>query len=394
MASSRRQQRVLFLVPYPKACAPSQRLKFEQYYTYFQQQDIEVAISPFVCPALWQILYQPGHLFTKGLLTLYGYLRRVRDFLRASRFDAIYVHLWALPFGPPWFEEALARRGVPMIYDIDDLIYLPRASQANAFMARFRKEDRIARIMSIVRHVIVCTEYLKQFALRYNPAVTCIPSTIDTAVYYPRRHPQDTQSVTIGWSGSHSTSAYLHLLAPVLRDVSRRFAIRLLVIGDARFRMDGVRVEARPWVLERETSDLAEMDIGVYPLPNEEWVLGKSGLKALQYMGMGVPVVASAIGQACEFIRDGENGFLARTIEEWENRLARLILDPSFRAQMGAAGRRTVEARFSVQMTAPVYHQVLTSVLMQSPTVEGRTGEASSTWASDHLEAPRTLVRR
>jgi glycosyltransferase involved in cell wall biosynthesis len=127
--------------------------------------------------------------------------------------------------------------------------------------------------------------------------------------------------------------------------------------------MDGVRVEARPWTLAGETTDLAAMDIGVYPLPDEEWVLGKSGLKALQYMGVGVPVVASRIGAACDFIRDGVNGYLAGSIDEWIERLSRLIVDPSLRAKVGREGRATVEERFSVRVTAPIYLRIIDSVL-------------------------------
>jgi glycosyltransferase involved in cell wall biosynthesis len=355
----RSRARLLVLAPYPLGCAPSQRLKFEQYYDDFEQGGFSVTASPFVCPALWRILYERGRLARKVLLTLYGYARRLRDFARAGRFDLVYVHLWAVPFGPPWFEEALVRRGIPIVYDIDDLIYLPKASQANQFLRRFRKEARISRIMRAAHHVIASTEYLRRFALRHNPAATYISSTIDTARYVPRQHSQETRRVTIGWSGSHSTSPYLHLLAPVLQELSRRFDLRLLVIGDARFRMAGVRVEARAWDRARETADLAEMDIGVYPLPDEEWVLGKSGLKALQYMGMGVPVVASRVGAVCEFIQDGENGFLAWGPDEWIERLSQLICTPALRRQMGWAGRTTVERRFSVAVTTPVYLRIL-----------------------------------
>jgi glycosyltransferase involved in cell wall biosynthesis len=315
-----------------------------------------------------------------------GYLRRAWDVVRAGQFDAVYVHLWVVPFGPPWFEEWLARRGIPLIYDIDDLIYLPKASHANAFLARWRKNaTSIARMMHVAKHVIVCTQYLERFAKQHNPAVTCISSTINTEVYRPRQHSRATRGVTIGWSGSHSTSAYLHELAPVLRELSRRFAIRLLVVGDVRFRMEGVNVEARPWCLARETADLAEMDIGVYPLPHEEWVLGKSGLKALQYMGMGIPVVASAIGEVCRVVRDGDNGFLVHTPEEWIDRVRELIEDPDRRVAMGLAGRLTVEQSFSVKVTAPIYQQVLDSVL-------GPVMEPSKPPVSESLQ-PVTMVR-
>ena len=362
----RPRYRGLFLTPYPLHCAPSQRLKFEQYYSTFEDHQIQVVVSPFVGPALWSVLYQRGHLARKAILGVWGYLRRLRDLRRALRADFVYVHLWALPFGPPWFEEFLARRGVRLIYDIDDLIYLPRASAANQFVRGLRREERIVRIIRASAHVIVCTEHLRQFAATRNPRVTLISSTIDTELYQPRQHSGESQAITIGWSGSHSTAPYVRMLEPALRRLEERFTLRFLLIGDPEFRLDGVNIEARPWSLEWETANLSEMDIGVYPLPDEEWVLGKSGLKALQYMGVGVPVVASRIGAACGFIRDGENGFLATSTDEWVEKLTRLVTDPALRSRMGRAGRATVEERFSVRATAPVYLGVIESVL-QSP---------------------------
>jgi L-malate glycosyltransferase len=365
----RPRRRALFLTPYPLHSAPSQRLKFEQYYASFEDCGIQVVVSPFVSLALWRVLYRRGYLGHKALFGAVACLRRLFDLWRAPRFDVVYVHLWALPFGPPWFEEFLSRSGVKIVYDIDDLIYLPRASAANPFVRRLRREKRIERIMQAAAHVVVCTTYLRDFATPHNPNVTLISSTIDTDLYQPRRHSDERQRVTIGWSGSHSTSPYLQMLGPALRELGRRFDVRLLVIGDADFRLDGVAVEARPWSVERETATLREMDIGVYPLPDEEWVLGKSGLKALQYMGVGVPVVASRIGAACEFIRDGDNGFLAASTDEWIEKLSRLITDPALRASMGSAGRRTVEERFSVRVTAPVYVHVLDAMFTRDPVV-------------------------
>lgn len=371
----RPRYRGLFLTPYPLHCAPSQRLKFEQYYGSFEDHRIQAVVSPFVGPALWRDLYDPGHLFRKLVFGMWGHVRRLRDLCRAPAFDFVYVHLWALPFGPPWFEEFLARRGVKIIYDIDDLIYLPKASAANRFVRPLRRRDRIVRIMRAATDVIVCTEYLRRFASAFNPNVTLISSTIDTDIYQPRRHSAERHAITIGWSGSHSTAPYLHALAPALRELSQRFDIRLLVLGDGHFRIDGVKVDARPWSLEREVASLTEMDIGVYPLPDEEWVLGKSGLKALQYMGVGVPTVASRIGAACEFIHDGENGFLATSTDEWVDKLSQLVTDPGLRASMGRAGRATVEERFSVAVTAPVYLRIVESVLDSHPALapEGTT---------------------
>jgi glycosyltransferase involved in cell wall biosynthesis len=373
----RPRHRGLFLTPYPGHCAPSQRLKFEQYYASFEEHDIRVVVSPFVTPALWRVLYRRGFWIRKLFLSAWGHLRRLRDLRRASRFDFVYVHLWALPFGPPWFEERLARRGVRVIYDIDDLIYLPRASAANRFARAFRRGDWVVRILRAASHVIVSNAYIGRFASDHNANVTVISSTIDTDRLRPRRHSSARDGLTIGWTGSHSTVQYLDVIAPALRELSRRFAVRLLVVGAAPFTMEGVDVHARPWSLERDTDDLSEMDIGVYPLPDEEWVLGKTGIKALQYMGVGVPVVASGLGAEREFIRDGENGFLAASQEEWVDKISRLIVNPALRARMGEAGRATVEERYSVRRTAPSYLRVIASVLDGGETREKPGASAS-----------------
>jgi hypothetical protein len=93
--------------------------------------------------------------------------------------------------------------------------------------------------------------------------------------------------------------------------------------------------------------------VGVYPLTDDEWSKGKCGFKAIEFMACGVPVVAAAVGVNREIIEDGVNGFLASTEDEWVDKLGRLLSDPALRARLAAAGRRTVEARYSLRVNAP-----------------------------------------
>jgi glycosyltransferase involved in cell wall biosynthesis len=222
-----------------------------------------------------------------------------------------------------------------------------------------RGGGKVPELIARARHVIVCTPYLADYARRHNARVTNISSTIDTDAYVPREASAATEGVVIGWSGSHSTSPYLHRLDDVLRTLQREEGARVLVVGDADYAVEGLHLEARPWRLEREVADLREIDVGVYPLPHEEWVLGKSGLKALQYMALGIAPVVENVGVNPAIVEDGENGFLASGAEEWTVRLRRLIRDPELRARLGAAARATVEARYSVRANAPLYRAVL-----------------------------------
>lgn len=350
-----RQIRVLFIVPYPEDCAPSQRLKFEQHLAYLRQQGVQYDYAPFMSKTLWCVVYKPGHYGTKILHTLFGYLRRIRDVLRCRRYDLVYLHLEAAPFGPPIFERLIRWMGVPILYDLDDLIYLPHESPANPLVKFLRSYHKIPKIIGMSDQVIVVTQHLVAYAKKYNTNVIFIPPTIDTVTYLPKRNYQKKQ-VCIGWTGSYSTSKYLRLLEPVLREICKHHDVKILVIGDEEFSIPGLPIEAKPWNHAAEVEDIGKIDIGLYPLPKTEWVLGKGGLKALQYMGMGIPTVCTRYGAATEIIRDGENGFLADSHREWVEKLSLLITNAEFRKRMGQRARRTVEERYAVRMHAPTYH--------------------------------------
>jgi glycosyltransferase involved in cell wall biosynthesis len=351
--------RIVVLCPHPPDRAPGQRLKFEQYYDSWRAAGHEVVVRPFWSDAAWQVLYQRGHVVRKVAGVLGGLLRRLRDVREARRADLVYLFLEVAPVGPPIFERWIRRSRVPTVYDIDDLVYLPHHSAANRFMRWLRSHGKVPESIAAADHVIVCTEHLERYARQFSDRVTDISSTIDTDAYQPRRHDDRTRGVVIGWSGSHSTAPYLHLLDDVLRELARTDGITVKVIGDAGFAIDGVDVDAQAWRLESEVADLSMIDIGVYPLPDEEWVLGKSGLKALQYMALGIPTVAQRIGSNIEIIEEGVNGFLADAPDEWVAILRRLVNDPQLRRSIGERARQTVVDRYSVAVTAPVYLRIL-----------------------------------
>ena len=354
-------KRILVLCPYPMGVAPSQRFKFEQYYDDWRSHGWDVEVRPFWDSAAWSSLYAPGKGIRKTGHLLRGLVRRFLDLPRAFEADLIYVHLEAAPVGPPLLERLISAR-VPVVYDIDDLVQLPHASEANPFMRWIRSGDKPFRLMRLAEHVVVCTEHLKMLAGRENAKVTNISSTIDTEAYIPILPRARTDEVVVGWSGSHSTSPYLHLLDEVLLELQRTDGIRIRVIGDEHYSAPHLEVDALRWRAETEVEDLSAIDIGVYPLPDQEWVLGKSGLKLLQYMGMGIPAVAERIGTNLEIVQDGVNGFLARGPEDWSRKIRALVRDPALRGKVGRAGRQTVEARYSVKANASRYRDVLTAV--------------------------------
>jgi glycosyltransferase involved in cell wall biosynthesis len=355
--------KILFIVPYPFNKAPSQRLKFEQYYPAMREQGYELELAPFMSETLWRIAYVPGKTVMKILLTLVAYLRRMALLLRLPFCDIVYVHLFVTPFGPPFFEYLVRKLSRKVIYDIDDLVFLGKSSDANAAIRFLKGASKPVFLIRHADHVITCTPYLDAFARKHNLRTTDISSTIDTARYTLADTCRNNQDVVLGWSGSHSTSKYLGLLARALLQLRRLTPFKLKVMGDAGFRLPGIEVEAIAWSEEAELPFLRSLDIGLYPLPlDEEWVNGKSGLKALQYMAVGLPVVASDAGCTSRVVAHGKTGYLVKTMDEWTAALLELIGNPLLRRSMGEQGRRIVEESYSVNANKQLYLDILAGV--------------------------------
>ena len=339
---------------------PGQRLKYEQYFEHWRSHGFEVEVSSFMSEKMQKIVYQKGHLFDKIVGTIGGYFRKAGDLFSIGRYDAVYLFLWATPFGPPLMEWMICKLARTVIYDIDDLVFMKNINHENKFLALLKGKNKPIFMMKNAAHVITCTPYLDAIAQQYNQHTTDISSTINTIAYQPVNQYKNDHELVIGWSGSHSTSPYLYLLKDVFLELKKCMSFKLLVMGDPGFDIPGLNIEAIAWKEEWEIETLQRMDIGVYPLPvDEEWVMGKSGLKALQYMALGIPAIAARAGCNDRVIENEKSGFLVADEEEWLDKLKLLMEQPELRKKIGEEARLRVEKHFSVIANAPRYLSVL-----------------------------------
>lgn len=359
------KKKLLVVCPYPQGVAPSQRLKFEQYFECFQENGWEIVVEPFINIKFWNIIYEKGKFFKKLLYTVSSYLRRFRLLFKIRNYDAVYVHLWVTPFGPPFFESVVRRRARRLIYDIDDLVYLRNTkSRAHPLVTVVKGRRKPIYLMKHAWHVITCTPYLDEFVRQYNSHTTDISSTVDTDTRYkPVNKYCDSEIATIGWSGSISTSKYFYLLTSAIKKLAKTHQFKLVTMGDPKINIDGLNIESLPWEESSEIETLQRFDIGVYPLPNEQWVYGKSGLKAIQYMALGIPTVATAIGANFRVIENGVSGFLVGSDEEWVAALSKLLDDAELRKRIGLNARKRVEENFSVKANKQKYLDILNGTI-------------------------------
>ena len=354
---------VLVLAPYRFDTAPGQRFRIEQWMPLLERAGVRFEFDAFMSQTLHEILYRPGRMLKKTAFLLRDYAVRLARCLSPGRYDAIFLHREAALIGPAWIERVLRASGIPIIYEFDDAIYVPYISPSNKYLSYLKFPQKTATICRLSSHVVVGNEILRDYAARHNSHVSIVPTTIDTEKYRPScRYDWNGSLPVLGWSGSYSSVQYLEIVRPALEKLARRRPFRLEIIGATTFQMDEVPLNAQTWRAETEVEDLSRIQIGLMPLPDEDWAKGKCALKALQYMALGIPTVLSPVGVNRDVVRDGENGFHAGSTDEWVDKLERLLADAALRRRLGEAGRETVVRDYSAQVHAPRLLDILQSV--------------------------------
>jgi glycosyltransferase involved in cell wall biosynthesis len=159
--------------------------------------------------------------------------------------------------------------------------------------------------------------------------------------------------VIIGWIGSPQNTFYLEPLLPVFQRICEKYEqVCFSFIGSAPVEYTGVNLHLVKWELHTETFELQKFDIGIMPLPDDEWTRGKGGYKLLQYMALGIPSVAAPVGINSSLLEDGENGFLATSEQEWFDRLSYLVEHEPERKRMGAIAREKAVMEYSFDVAS------------------------------------------
>lgn len=354
--------KILFLTPHPEEGA-STRYRVKQFFPYFNHNGIECVFHPFFLSDCYSILYKKGRTLRKGLNLLKGIFHRTIDLVNSSDTDIVFVHLEASPLGLPIFEKIFTLLNKPIIYDLDDAIYIKEVSPANWLAYFLKSSSKIPKIITMSNYIVVCNEYLETYARRFNQRIKMIPTSVDTNKFTVKDYNMRNEVMVIGWIGSHTTAHYLMLLTEVFKRLSKRHKFVLKIIGaDKKNYFPGIDVIYSDWSLEKDVYEFQSLDIGIYPLPDNEWVKGKTGFKTVQYMSVGVPCIVSRVGRNMTIVEDGVNGFLASLEDEWVEKLSLLIENPELRKRMGMAGRKTVEERYSVKANASKYLQIFKKV--------------------------------
>jgi glycosyltransferase involved in cell wall biosynthesis len=359
--------RMLFAAAHRPGRSPSQRYRFEQFMPYWQQQGWSYEYAHLIDAHDDARFYAPGDIMSKGKIFVKSWLRRRHHVRIAHHFDIVFVQREAFMTGSTRFERGFKRSGAKLVFDFDDAIWHMDVSRGNRHLRWLKNPGKTADLIAMADLVIAGNDYLAEYAHHHNDKVVVIPTVIDTDAYrnQEQRQAQEQQTVTIGWTGSLTSVVHLEPALPLLRRLQREHGdrLRFRVISDKAFTDPELKVDGVIWNAQEEARQLDAIDIGIMPLPDDEWSRGKCGFKGLQYMGMGKAVVLSRVGVNTSIVQDGVNGFLASTEAEWMEKLSRLIADADLRRRLGAEARRTVQERYSVAVWRDRYLELFNELI-------------------------------
>lgn len=360
--------KVTVLLPYELDRAPGQRYRWEQWRPHLEAQGLEVDLLPFSTPGLGAARRE-GRPVAAALMFTRRYLPWLARVLRAARAsDLVVVHRNAALTGPPLAEAALAALGRPIVYDFDDAIYLPPDAGDNALRRLVRCDWRCRFISRRAALVGVGSPVLADWARRHNPRVALWPTTVDTERYTLRPESDEKAVPVVGWTGSQSTAIYIRELLPTLAELQSESPFECLIVGaELDLAAHAVRGRCVPWTAESEVAVTSRIDIGLMPLPDTGWARGKCALKAIQYLGLGIPAVVSDVGVNREVVRDGESGYIVPPGGDWKPPLRALLADPALRRRMGMRGRDEVVRHYSAAVVGRQVANDLVAVLEQAP---------------------------
>lgn len=357
--------KVLAFASYPVEAAAT-RYRLHQFVGPLHDRGIELILRPFLDSNLFASLYQSTSAPRTGLGLMKASVRRFTDVFSSRNADVILVQREAMLYGPPVFEWlSLHFSGCPMVLDLDDPTYVPYTSPTYGNVGKllkwFRKTDDLIRWASVV----TCgNRAIAEYVRSKGTDAVVIPTVVDTDVFCPRDRVDD-ETVVLGWVGTHSTFPYLESIFPVLQDLARDHTFKLKIVGAGKkdISIPGVTVENLEWKLSREVEDFQSFDIGLYPIDAalyaDNWAAGKSGFKAIEYMSVGIPYVATPVGVLEEIGENETTHFCASTQDEWRSALSKLIVDRERRLKMGLAGRRHALEHYTLGAQADKLADVL-----------------------------------
>lgn len=317
-------KKVLFILPTEDRGASS-RYRVYQYLKHIDDE-FEYDIKPFMTNEMY-VNWKSGNAKKIIVPFFKSFFNRIGQILIIKKYDVVFIHRDAIPFGPMIFERIIKNKKKKIILDIDDAIFCNDiediSNKRNKILYQLKYGKRFNTSIKVADYIYCGNSYIMEYCNKYNDNTIYMPTVIDTEnisvddkIEFVKKY------FTIAWIGNPGNSKYLEGILEYINESAQRnnTKICLLLIGSRKLKEDlyqNIEFKYYEWNENTEYSLLKKADIGIMPLKDSNWAKGKCALKLLQYMAIGLPVIASDVGENKNVVKEGKNGFLVKEEEDW-----------------------------------------------------------------------------
>jgi glycosyltransferase involved in cell wall biosynthesis len=291
--------------------------------------------------------WQPTHITISG-----GAIPVLKTFIAAINADVIVLLRKTFPFPIFWILRQLSKK---LIFDFDDAIFVnTNGSHSKTRMNRFKTT------VASCDYIFAGNQYLADEAKKYNSAVAVIPTSLEISKY-DLSCQKDDAIFELVWIGSTSTKKYITEIIPALEKAAQTIPnLQLKIIADFELASPILNIKNVAWTEHDEAIELCKADVGLAPMPENNWTKGKCALKVLQYMATGLPVISSAAGVNAYVVENGVSGYLAYDNSEWCELVIQINKEKSILKQMGILGKERAYKEFSINVVFQKMLKILT----------------------------------
>lgn len=336
----------------------SSRYRSIQFFAEMERRGAEIRHRPFFSDRY--LRSRRTRVLRAGLVAM-AFARRVRALVEdAAWADAIVAEKEIFPYLPASIDNIIHLWGKPIVLDFDDAVWHANYAWPTSLWMRGKSRQLAGR----ARQVVVGSHYIQdEMVASGQRSIALVPTSVPRTRYYGQGLGCQ-KDVDVVWIGSPSTVKHLASAAPALTRLHREHGVTCRAIGVPED-MVGLLprfFELHPWSAETELPLLSSARLGIMPLPDLPFERGKCAFKIVQYMGLGLPVVASPVGENHWAVTSGRTGYLASSAQDWQCRILALLKNEKLRETMGAQGFRRYTEVYSSEVSLESWWKLLRDV--------------------------------
>lgn len=262
--------------------------------------------------------------------TIQSGFKRYFQIIKARKYQTVIVRRAVLiynDYGNLFMEKLLRKVHPNILLDFDDDIATNRKqAERKSFFERvlLDNSNRFNESFHYYDRFIVGSDFLKKLVLERKPSVSendicIIPTCVDYTDLEQKKYTNTLETITFGWIGGNHNLPLIKEIIPALNEFSKSDSIQLNIISGVKHYDFGAQfpVQFIQYSLETELEHLRQIDIGLMPLSDDAVSRGKCGFKLIQYMGLGIPSVATNITVNADIIDHNKNGWLVEPNTDW-----------------------------------------------------------------------------